>query len=323
MPDHVPPDHGGAWQQTEPETAGFGAKALAETVAFALAHETPWRRDILAQLTAGNFEPPPDNEVIGPTAPRGGPNGILLRHGRVVARWGDTSRVDMTFSVAKSYLSLLAGLAVADGLIADLDEPVGAERARRRLRGAAQRRRHLAPPAAANLRMGRHAVRASPTASTANRSLASETAGRPAGTKGQERKLQPPGAFWGVYNDIRVNRLSLALLRRFGPAPAGRVRRAHHAADRGVLDLALAGLSHLDGGGGRPARGVGFRRRALGRRRVHQRRGPGAHRPAGGAPRRLGRATGAALSLDRRHPRPLPAQPGLRADVVAQHGSRP
>ena len=37
----------------------------------------------------------------------------------------DTRRVDMTFSVAKSYLSVLAGIAVADGLIADLDEPVG------------------------------------------------------------------------------------------------------------------------------------------------------------------------------------------------------
>ena len=43
----------------------------------------------------------------------------------MVARWGDTRQVDFTFSVAKSYLSLLAGIAVADGLIADIDEPVG------------------------------------------------------------------------------------------------------------------------------------------------------------------------------------------------------
>ena len=38
--------------------------------------------------------------------------------------WGDTRQVDFTFSVAKSYLSLLAGVAVADGLIGDLDEEV-------------------------------------------------------------------------------------------------------------------------------------------------------------------------------------------------------
>src|SRR5437763_3931975 len=37
--------------------------------------------------------------------------------------------------------------------------------------------------------------------------------GRPAtGKKGTHRELQPPGTFW-EYNDVRVNRLSLALLR--------------------------------------------------------------------------------------------------------------
>ena len=39
--------------------------------------------------------------------------------------WGDTEQVDFTFSAAKSYLSMLAGLAVMDGLIGDIDEPVG------------------------------------------------------------------------------------------------------------------------------------------------------------------------------------------------------
>ena len=41
-----------------------------------------------------------------------------------IASWGETDQVDFTFSAAKSYLSLLAGIAVTDGLIADLDEPV-------------------------------------------------------------------------------------------------------------------------------------------------------------------------------------------------------
>src|SRR5271155_4776280 len=71
-------------------------------------------------------EPPPDNAILGPIRPRGAPNGLILRHGRRVAAWGDTRQIDQTFSVAKSYLGILAGLAVADGLIADLDEPVGA-----------------------------------------------------------------------------------------------------------------------------------------------------------------------------------------------------
>ena len=43
-----------------------------------------------------------------------------------------------------------------------------------------------------------------------NRNLAVEGKGR----KGDARLLRPPGMFW-EYNDVRVNRLSLALLRRF------------------------------------------------------------------------------------------------------------
>ncbi|HEX5327642.1 MAG TPA: serine hydrolase, partial [Acetobacteraceae bacterium] len=43
------------------------------------------------------------------------------------------------------------------------------------------------------------------------RSLATEGRGL---RKGQRRPLQPPGGFW-EYNDVRVNRLSLALLRLF------------------------------------------------------------------------------------------------------------
>lgn len=67
----------------------------------------------------------PSTEIVGPVEPRGGPAGIIMQGGKVVAEWGDVERADMTFSIAKSYLSVLTGLAVADGLIADLDEPVG------------------------------------------------------------------------------------------------------------------------------------------------------------------------------------------------------
>ena len=124
--DHPPlPPDGVPWSRAAPEEAGFDADRLAAAVAFAEEHETLWQRDLRAQLEAGSFEPPPHNEIIGPIRPRGSPNGLLLRHGKIVASWGDTRQVDMTFSVAKSYLSLLAGIAVADGLIADLDEPVG------------------------------------------------------------------------------------------------------------------------------------------------------------------------------------------------------
>jgi CubicO group peptidase (beta-lactamase class C family) len=197
-----------------PGDAGFDPAKLAEAIAFAEAHETKWQRDIHAQLEAGNFEPPPDNEIIGPTAPRGGPNGLLLRGGQVVARWGDTGRVDMTFSVAKSYLSILAGVAVSDGLISDLDQKVGETVRDGGFEGphnGAITWRHLLQQTSEweGTLFGKSDV------IDRYRTLAG--AGAPAGKKGTARPLQAPGTYW-EYNDVRVNRLSLALLRLFGRA---------------------------------------------------------------------------------------------------------
>ena len=70
-------------------------------------------------------EPPGVRDIVGPTRPRGHTNGVILKSGRIVAEFGDTERVDMTFSATKSYMSTTVGLAWGDGLIPDLDAPVG------------------------------------------------------------------------------------------------------------------------------------------------------------------------------------------------------
>jgi CubicO group peptidase (beta-lactamase class C family) len=176
---------------------------------YALSHESPWPRDLRAHLEAGWFEPPPHNEILGPIRPRGGPNGLVLRSGSVAAQWGDTRQVDFTFSVAKSYLSLLAGIAVADGLIADLDERVGRtvdDGSFAGARNGAITWRHLLQQTSEweGSLFGKSDI------VDRNRSLALEGKGR----KGDARPLRPPGTFW-EYNDVRVNLLALALLRRF------------------------------------------------------------------------------------------------------------
>ena len=112
------------WETLSPQQAGFDPARLTDAIAFAEAHESPWPRDL---EKAGDvpglsqFERPPWNEALGPFKPRGGTNGILLKGGRIVGRWGDPGRVDMTFSIAKSYLAVLAGIALGDGLIPDPD----------------------------------------------------------------------------------------------------------------------------------------------------------------------------------------------------------
>jgi CubicO group peptidase (beta-lactamase class C family) len=55
---------------------------------------------------------------------RGAPTGIVVRNGYIVAEWGDPARVDMTFSVTKSFLSTTVGLAFDRGMIRDLADSV-------------------------------------------------------------------------------------------------------------------------------------------------------------------------------------------------------
>ena len=94
-----------------------------------------------------------------PIRPRGPANGLVLRRGFKIASWGETDQVDFTFSAAKSYLSLLAGIAVMDGLIADLDEPVGRTVDDGGFDSDAEPRRHVAASVAEYVGMGRRAVR--------------------------------------------------------------------------------------------------------------------------------------------------------------------
>ena len=173
---------------------------------WALAHETPWPRDILAHLEGGYFEGPPDNAVIGPVPPRGGPAGIVFRKGIRVAEWGDTQRPDMTFSVAKSYLALLAGLAWADGRIPDLDEPVLNRAPHPAFEGPRNGRvtwRHLLT----NTSEWEGTLWGKSDLIDRGRNLGVEGQG----SKRSTRPLQEPGAYW-EYNDVRVNALALALL---------------------------------------------------------------------------------------------------------------
>src|SRR5579875_2294709 len=170
-----PPPHPTPWPTRPPAAAGLDPDRVAAAASHAERHETPWTRD-LAEM--------------------------------VLTEFGDTSRADMTFSVAKSYLSILAGLAWDRGLIADPHEPV-----RRTVADGG-----FEPPH--NHRITWHHLLQQtsewegvlwdkPDLIDRNRSSGGRVAAAP---KGTHRDLQPPGEFW-EYNDVRVNRLALALLR--------------------------------------------------------------------------------------------------------------
>lgn len=119
---YFPPAEG-AWATRSAQEAGFDADKLNQAVAFAQANEYEGERDLQIAILKG-FEREPYHQLLGPVKERGGPAGVILKDGYLVARWGDVARVDMTFSVTKSYLSTVAGLAVDAGLIHDVQDSV-------------------------------------------------------------------------------------------------------------------------------------------------------------------------------------------------------
>lgn len=117
------PERNSDWAKKLPKDFQLNLDKLNDAVSFAEKNEYSGSRDLRIAILKG-FEREPFHEILGPTKKRGGPAGIILKNGYVVAQWGDTKRVDMTFSVTKSFLSTMAGLAVDKGLIADTKDKV-------------------------------------------------------------------------------------------------------------------------------------------------------------------------------------------------------
>jgi len=112
------------WQKRSPSDAGMDAARVDEAVQFAIANENPASKDLAIDLATTFGAREPFDTPIGPVTARGAASGLIVRGGYIVAEWGDTSRVDMTFSVTKTFLSTVVGLAWQKGLIRDVTDPV-------------------------------------------------------------------------------------------------------------------------------------------------------------------------------------------------------
>jgi CubicO group peptidase (beta-lactamase class C family) len=112
-----------AWQIKNPAELKMKKVLLDSAVAVALKSENKVERDLrIANIKSYSREP--GYKILGPMKQRGGPAGLVIKNGYIVAQWGDVNRVDMTFSVTKSYLSTIAGLAVDNGLIKNVSDKV-------------------------------------------------------------------------------------------------------------------------------------------------------------------------------------------------------
>src|SRR6266853_1306162 len=192
------------WQHKKPEELGMDAGRLDDAVKHAIASENPATKELTLYLATTMGATEPFDTPIGPVKVRGAANGIILRHGYIVAEWGDPKRVDMTFSVTKTFLTTVVGLAWQRGLIHDVNDYAG----------------DYMPPgvdlfeAPHNQKIKwDHLLRQT---SDWQGTLwgKPDWADRPEGEKPADwpnRKLWEPGTHY-KYNDVRVNVLALAVL---------------------------------------------------------------------------------------------------------------
>jgi CubicO group peptidase (beta-lactamase class C family) len=186
--------------------------ALEQAVQFAKDHESTWDRD----CTSGNWgvhhgDPAPYNKLYGPVHSRGPNSGTILLRGKTLTSWGEPQRADLTFSVAKTYLALLAGVAFDRGLIKDVNEPIG-----KKLKGIGFDEGNNALVTWEQMLQQTSEWEGTlfGLPDQVDRYRAVTFAKAPDGVKGDARPLQPAGTYW-EYNDVRINQLSLALLHLF------------------------------------------------------------------------------------------------------------
>ncbi len=232
-----------------------------ELKAFVNSNECNWTREpesTLDQWGIHLLDTPPHNKLLGPVFARGGPAGLVSVAGNTLCEWGDIHRPDMTFSVTKTCLALITGIAVDAGLIKNIDDSIhkslpgiGFDDNHNRQITFRQMLQFTSewsgncfgiPDQVDHYRN----VSMQPVASTR--------------AKGDARAMRIPGSHW-EYNDIRINQFSLALLHLF-KKPLPEVFKEHimdpigasdtwqwHGYDNSYVEINGKSMQSVPGGG--------------------------------------------------------------------------
>lgn len=192
----------GEWERRSPQSTDMDAVKLLKAVALAQQKAVVEPKD-LATVIIASFSPrEPDFKLLGPTRPREGSAGLIIRQGYIVAEWGDIERVDMTFSAVKSYLSTIMALTLRDGLVKDIHTPV-----RRWLKDGEFASQH-------NRNITWHHLMNQTSDWQGTLWGVPDWADRPVGddpSQWPNRELHKPGSFF-KYNDVRINLAAYSLL---------------------------------------------------------------------------------------------------------------
>lgn len=189
----------GDWERRRPEEVGLDPAPIEAAIEFARTHESE-----VSKSFHDHHERNPEEGVYGRTIgplprQRGDPAGVIIKDGYVVGEWGDVNRPDLAFSVTKSLLSTVGGVAYDQGLIEDVDDRVVEY-----VRDGGFEYSHN----------DRITWRQLFQQTSEWEGTLFDKPDRVDRREGIDRDLRDPGTFW-EYNDVRINRLSLALLRIF------------------------------------------------------------------------------------------------------------
>jgi hypothetical protein len=203
----------GVWESRSPILSGFDTAKLNNAIRIAIRNESRRPRS-MEQSQQLDFGKEPFGEPVGPFIDRDDPTGIIIHKGYIIGQWGDPSKVEMTHSVTKSFLSVVVGLAADKGLL-NVEDNVS-----KYVGDVVWHMPASSSPASKII---------NPFASEHNKNLSWEVmlrqtsdwegelwgkpdwADRPDrdSTKWHNRKRNEPGAVF-EYNDVRVNALALA-----------------------------------------------------------------------------------------------------------------
>ena len=217
---YFPPS--GDWERREASSLGMDESALEHAVKFAKDNEIGWATD-LSDANVGQ-DAPEWSEKLGPICDRGGPAGVVVKDGYIVAEWGDVEKVDLTFSATKSYLSAIAGIAWDSGLIKsvsdhvldyEVDKSIVIAKSRKTVNGfdTDQNRDITWEHLLQQTSEWEGTLYTKPDIVDWNRNLSFD--GMRPSAKSYRYERMKPGNHW-EYNDVRVNRTALALLAVFG-----------------------------------------------------------------------------------------------------------
>ena len=189
----------GLWAKKSPAELGMDPAKLAEAVAWAQTREGNREMDFSDQERIFGT-------LLGSVPNiRAHTNGVVIYKGYAVAEFGDPTWADPTYSVAKSMLSTVAGVAVRDGKITNLDQPVG----------TTIKDGGYDSPRNQQVTWEMHLQQESEWEGNMfgkqDNFIGKEAFGQ--GEK-KPREQMKPGTHY-EYNDVRINRFSLSLLRAF------------------------------------------------------------------------------------------------------------